>query len=262
MHIAAGLKPRLGGGAFLLALLLVSGFAAQAADPDALWKITHDRCVPDQTQHDDPAPCAKVDLTEGEAKGYVVLKDIVGATQFLVIPTARINGIESPEILVPDTTNYFAAAWHERSFMEKRIGHDVPRDWVSLAINSAVGRTQNQLHIHVDCISVDVHDLLRQHMSEIGTSWAPFPVPLAGHRYSAIAVAGENLDGTNPFLLLANGEEGARADMGDETLVVVGATLADGKPGFIVLADRADLAAGNRASGEELQDHTCKLAQS
>jgi CDP-diacylglycerol pyrophosphatase len=262
MHIAVGLKSQLAGGALSLALSLVVGISAHAADPDALWKITHDRCVPDQTQHDDPAPCAKVDLSQGEAKGYVVLKDIVGATQFLLIPTARISGIESPEILAPDTTNYFAAAWRARSFMEERIGHPVPRDWVSLAINSSLGRTQNQLHIHIDCISIDVHDLLRQHMSEVSMNWAPFPVPLAGHRYSAIAVAGGDLDDTNPFLLLANGEEDARADMGYETLVVVGATLADGRPGFIMLADRANLAVGNRASGEELQDHGCKIAQS
>jgi CDP-diacylglycerol pyrophosphatase len=46
--------------------------------------------------------------------------------------------------------------------------------------------------------------------------------------------------------------------MGDQTLVVVGAVDPDGEPGFIILADRADVATGDRASGESLQDHkTC-----
>jgi CDP-diacylglycerol pyrophosphatase len=47
--------------------------------------------------------------------------------------------------------------------------------------------------------------------------------------------------------------------MGHYTLVVVGVTLAHRKPGFIVLADRADPAHGDKAGGEELQDHTCAL---
>jgi CDP-diacylglycerol pyrophosphatase len=50
---------------------------------------------PGQEQKGDPAPCALVDLRERDAKGYVVLKDLVGATQYLLIPTARVSGIES-----------------------------------------------------------------------------------------------------------------------------------------------------------------------
>jgi CDP-diacylglycerol pyrophosphatase len=83
-------------------------------------------------------------------------------------------------------------------------------------------------------------------------------VPLAGHSYSAIAVGGENLDAVNPFTLLADGVPGARSAMGDQTLVVVGATGPDGEPGFVILADRADMATGDKAGGESLQDHqTC-----
>ena len=28
--------------------------SGRAADPDALWKIVHDKCVPDQEQHGNP----------------------------------------------------------------------------------------------------------------------------------------------------------------------------------------------------------------
>ena len=44
------------------------------------------------------------------------------------------------------------------------------------------------------------------------------------------------------------------------TLVIVGATFPDNTSGFVLLDDHADLAAGDRASGEELQDHTCAIA--
>src|ERR1700758_5484462 len=166
----------------LVAAGLIAAFSgactgAAHADPDALWTIVHDRCVPDQQQYGDPAPCAWVNLN-----GYAVLKDIAGATQYLLIPTARITGIASPEILAPDATNYFAAAWRARYFVEGSAGQSLPRDWVSLAIYSEGGQSQNQLHIHIDCTRADVHEQLTQHAAEIRATWAPFPVPLADHR--------------------------------------------------------------------------------
>ena len=50
--------------------------AAPPAPPsDALWKIVHDKCLPNEEQYGEPAPCAVVDLDDGDAGGYVVLKD-------------------------------------------------------------------------------------------------------------------------------------------------------------------------------------------
>ncbi|BDX34954.1 CDP-diacylglycerol diphosphatase [Mycobacterium antarcticum] len=221
-----------------------------AADASALWRIVDGQCVPNQVAHGNPAPCAEVDLDAGSA----VLKDLVGATQYLLIPTERSSGIEDPAILAPGAPNYFAAAWRARSFVDERAGVTLPRDWVSLAINSAFARSQDQLHIHVDCLSPDVHDALAGHAAAVGPAWAPFPVPLAGHRYDAVQVGGEDLD-VDPFDLLADGVPGARDDMAARTLVVVGTVAADGRPGFVILTDRADPAAGDLAEGEELQDH-------
>lgn len=244
----------------LVALLGLSGIGVAQADPDALWRIISERCVPDQLANRDPAPCSLVDLDTGEATGYVVLKDIVGARQFLLMPTARITGIDSPALLAPGATNYFAAAWDARSFTEAAAGGTLPRDWVSLAVNSAVSRSQDQLHIHIDCLRADVHEALRRYAGTVGDTWAAFPAPLAGHTYSAIAVAGEDL-AVDPFVLLADGIEGARANMGVNTLVVVGANDVRGGPGFIVLADRADGETGDLAGGEALQDHdSCPAA--
>jgi CDP-diacylglycerol pyrophosphatase len=88
------------------------------------------------------------------------------------------------------------------------------------------------------------------HAAAVGTSWAPFPVPLAGDEYDAIAV--DDL-AANPFDLLADGLPGARGDMASRTVVVVGAI---DRPGFVVLAGRAEPAAGDMGSGEQLQDHS------
>ncbi|MGV0991938.1 MAG: CDP-diacylglycerol diphosphatase [Mycobacterium sp.] len=42
--------------------------------------------------------------------------------------------------------------------------------------------------------------------------------------------------------------------LGIQTLVVVGA-VRDGRPGFVILADRANGETGDFAGGEQLQDH-------
>lgn len=242
--------------------LLGSARSGQAANPDALWNIVHGQCIPDQQQKGDPAPCALVDLQQGEIRGYVVLKDIVGATQYLVIPTARVRGIESALLIAPDAPNYFADAWRERGYTERAAQHPLPRDMISLAINSAYGRSQNQLHIHIDCVGSDVRAALQRQLAAIGDSWAPLPEPLVGHPYRAVRVLGDALDGTNPFALLADSIPGARVAMGEQTLVIVGAEFASGQPGFIILTDHVNPATGDRASGEELQDHGCALAHS
>lgn len=244
-----------------LAALLLSAGCAHAADPDALWKIVHDKCVPNELEHGQTAPCAVVDLRGGVEHGYVVLKDRVGDTQYLVMPTARITGIEDPAVLAAGASNYFADAWRERGFTEAAAKRQLPRDAISLAVNSVFGRTQNQLHIHLDCIAVEVRDALQRQIAAVSDAWAPFPEPLAGHRYRAMRLAGDGLDGFDPFARLAAGVPGAREAMGSQTLVVVGATLPDGQPGFVILNDQADAATGDRASGEELQDHSCALAR-
>jgi CDP-diacylglycerol pyrophosphatase len=227
---------------------------AAAADPDALWKIVHNRCAVDETKSGHPAPCTVVDF----AAGYAILKDIVGKTQFLLIPTTRITGIESPAVLAPGTPNFFAEAWDNTGLVDARLGKTLPREDLSLAINAITGRTQDQLHIHIDCISADVRDALARHAASVGREWAPFPEPLAGAPYRAMRIDGTTLT-ADPFTLLADGVPGARAAMGTHTLVLAGETFPGGVPGFILLDNHANLAAGDLGNGEALQDHDCAV---
>jgi CDP-diacylglycerol pyrophosphatase len=106
----------------LLAGLLPRDAAAQASNPNVLWQIVHGQCVPDQQQHRDPKPCAAVDL----AGGFAVLKDIAGASQYLLIPTAEIGGIEDPALLAPLAHNYFAEPGRREVLSKRRLGMRCP----------------------------------------------------------------------------------------------------------------------------------------
>ena len=226
-----------------LALLGLFAVVARAADPDALWKIVHGRCVPGSAAGNS-TPCIQV------TTDWAVLKDLVGATQFLLIPTARLTGIESPALLSPGVPNYFAAAWQAGRFVEQRAGHPLPRDAIALAINPPSARSQEQLHIHVDCIRPDIRTALRD--LPIGESWAALPQPLAGQHYLARTLPGPELT-ADPFRLLADGVPGAAGAMGSYTLVLAGRGDA-----FVLLAGH--VGDGDEGHGEDVQDHACAVA--
>lgn len=227
---------------------------------DALWKIVHAKCVPDQQANRKPAPCVLVDISHGIDDGYAILKDRVGKTQFLLIATRRISGIESPDLLMPDAPNYWADAWKARSFVIAAAHRDLDWNMLGLAINSAHARSQDQLHIHIDCLQPGVRALLAQHLDAIGSSWKRLSFPLDSERYIARRLDAAALVTNNPFNLLAGEVGGAGQKMGEETLVVAGATFAPGQNGFILLAAGADPSTGDRAHGEDLLDHACALA--
>jgi CDP-diacylglycerol pyrophosphatase len=243
---------------FLLALALLLALAGTArADSGVLWGIVSGSCVPEQQQHGQPGKCAKVDL----AAGYAILKDLVGEAQYLLLPTVKVTGIEDPAVLAPGAPNYFAEAWNERHFTTDALKRDLPRDAITLAVNSVYGRSQNQLHIHIDCAAIGLHDKIAANIAAVGDDWAPLPEKLNGHRYHAMRVTGDTLGAVNPFRLVADRIQGASTAMDRRTIVVVGATLPGGAPGFVVLEHEANVASGDYGAGEELQDHSCAIAK-
>jgi CDP-diacylglycerol pyrophosphatase len=243
--------------ALICALAISAIGAARAANRDALWEIVHGLCVLHKVEADDPAPCAAVDLAGGEEAGWAVVKDLIGKTQFLLIPTRRLTGIEEPLVGTAALPNYWRVAWAARGFVALRAQKELPRDAIGMAINATGSRTQDQLHIHVDCIRPDVRNALSTRMAEITSKWTDLPVNLAGHVYSARWIDGAEPE-PDPFILLADDARASGAPMRDETLAVIGARRQDGKEGFILLAYRA--IAGGRAHAEDLLDHSCALA--
>jgi CDP-diacylglycerol pyrophosphatase len=211
---------------------------------DALRRIVQEQCVVHWAQTHDPAPCERV------SSGYAVLADRKGGAHYLLIPTQTMAGIESAELLDPDIPNYFAEAWHARDLIAAYVGHAVPRSAVGLAINTARSRSQDQFHIHIECLRQDVAESLRASAERITDTWSP--VMVAGSTYQAQRIMGDELDGSNPFEMLARLKPDARRHMGDYTLVFAGMQFNSG-PGFIVLT-------GTGPTGELLLDASCVVA--
>jgi CDP-diacylglycerol pyrophosphatase len=238
----------------------VAGWCAPArADPMALWRIVHDKCVPHFQAGLGPSPCESVDLSGGEARGVAILKDLVGVAQMLAIPTRRITGIEDPQMLAPDAPKVFSVAWGAKALVEARLHVALPREAIAIAINSKWARSQDQFHLHVDCVARNVAATLADNRAAFDYAWRAMAVPLNGRVYFARRVDSADLGDVAPLKLLADGIEGARAHMDAYSLAAVGASF-DGKLGFILLADQFSLEGGGHA--EDLQDHDCLIARS
>jgi CDP-diacylglycerol pyrophosphatase len=115
------------------------------------------------------------------------------------------------------------------------------------------------LHVHVDCVAVPVAKALAEYASALDDQWRAMTVPLQGRVYFARRIDSADLLNVAPLKLLADGLEGARAQMAAYSLAAIGAAF-DGKPGFVLLADQFSLESGGHA--EDLEDHDCAIARS
>jgi CDP-diacylglycerol pyrophosphatase len=230
------------------------------ANGQALWTIVHGKCVRDEQASGKPDPCAQVDLAGGVDHGWALLKDLHGVAQYLLMPTIDITGIEDPRVIAPGAPNYFAVAWRDRTFVEAKFGKPIPREDLGVSVNSLYGRSQDLLHLHIDCLSPETAAALAADTPKVGPRWTRTPLTLHGHPYYAMRLAGAD-PAADPFRLLAEGVPGAAKSMGAWTLVMAAVRLPGGAPGFILLAGRADPRHGDFASGEELQDHDCAIAK-
>lgn len=226
-------------------------FLPNKSNPDALWNIISQKCVPNQRANGQPAPCSQVD----EKQGFVVMKDRNGPLQFLLMPTAKVTGMESPALLEDATPNYFSQAWEARHYMADKYGKPIDDSNISLAINSEYGRSQNQLHIHISCLLPQVKTTLSQDVGQIGYRWQNLPDKLIGHNYLARKVSPAELNEKGAFRLLAEEVPEARENMGHFGMAMIGLKGGD----FLLLASQSNLLLFNFASTEEIQDHNCAV---
>lgn len=241
--------------ATLLAVTSVS--AARAANPvrDVLW-VALQGCVLAKKAAGRSFPCLSVDLGDGERPGTAVLRAPGQPTHTVVMPTDNVSGIEAPVLQGPRGAAYWRAALAARHAVSDALQGRLPIAAVGLEVNSVGGRSQDQLHIHLDCMRRSVMAALKAHGPAVGETWAPFPIPFGETHYLALRVPADRVEGFNPFAALAR-VPGWQGKLHDVSFAVVAADPENPQAGMIALAYRMP-----EASAEDLMDHRCRAAGS
>ncbi|AAK46631.1 CDP-diacylglycerol pyrophosphatase [Mycobacterium tuberculosis] len=222
------------------------------ADREALWKIVHDRCEFGYRRTGAYAPCTFVD----EQSGTALYKADFDPYQFLLIPLARITGIEDPALRESAGRNYLYDAWAARFLVTARLNNSLPESDVVLTINPKNARTQDQLHIHISCSSPTTSAALRNVDTSEYVGWKQLPIDLGGRRFQGLAVDTKAFESRNLFrdIYLKVTADGKKM----ENASIAVANVAQDQ--FLLLL--AEGTEDQPVAAETLQDHDCSITKS
>jgi CDP-diacylglycerol pyrophosphatase len=222
-----------------------SSGASQTADNsgNVLWRLAQ-QCASDLSSD---SGCRT--YTKNGKQEYVIIQDNDRSKPqgYLLIPVARVTGIEDSQVFAAPFLDLWESAW---LWSEKYPGK--PPSRTGLAINSVIGRSQNQLHLHISCVLPDVAKTLAR--TKISANPArPTSLKLGPHQNIYWAVAVPTLEGMNsPFEIVHGIAQANKTHMKDQSVLVVGSQKGDR---YYILDTTANGA--NLGHAEELLDQTC-----
>jgi len=224
------------------ALLCVGAAFAFAAEPagagvgrGALWRVV-EVCLLNHALTGGAFPCLEVNVSAGKARGYAVLRPPLSASGLILAPTRRITGVEDASLAAPDAPNYFEDAWRARKFLDAER-EPPPHDGVVLAVNSRPSRTQDQLHIHIGCLSSSARRTVEAFAAAAPVGrWVPLSRPFHGLEFRARLLVRDNLVGVNPFRLAAEAWPHSSVDRSLLTIAAAAVSLPRAREGFVLLA--------------------------
>ena len=240
--------------ALALGVAAVKAIPSIGSIPGGLW-VTVRVCAAVERWTGRPFPCLAVDLTEGKARGFVLLRP-PWSNDLILSPTRPSVGVEDPFLLSAEAPNYFAAAWAVRDRIRTAEGGRPPRGRTALIVNPAAVRAQDQMHIHIGCLTGRATAILdRAAGSPVGV-WRPVGDLLPGRPFWALRVRSADLSDVEPFQLAQDFLRPVLRDPADLMVAVVGLPEEDA---FLVVASAAPLAREDNPPGAEaLLDGRCR----
>ena len=220
---------------------------ADSPERQALW-LTVQTCVADYRLTGAAYPCLLVDLSGGEEGGYIVLRD---PPQTILSPTHRVTGIEDPWLQSRTAPNYFDDAWRARRLLKGPGGLPPAPDDFALAVNSALTRSQDQLHIHLGCLAPAVERWLPVVAPKLPLgAWTRVGVPIAGASFSALRTGRAMGADVEPIRLAAEAM-GGKINLARTTMLVAEVRIGASQEAVILVSN------SGRTSAEEMIDPAC-----
>lgn len=236
-------------------LLAVGVAGAQTAldARTALYAVVR-ACALAQDTVGHPFPCLAVSPASDPGPRTAVLRAPGLDTHVILVPTARIPGIEDPRLQRAPYEALWPAALAARRFVQAGAGAPVPASAVALAVNADATRSQDQLHIHAECLRPALLAAIRSTRASLGPDWRALPQPFAGDHFFARLTSAADLATENLFASLARAP-GLGGDLSGVTALVVAADARD-DGALIALAS-----ATRRHTVEGLFDENCRATR-
>ena len=234
--------------AFVAAVAACSA-ASQANDRIALWRVVG-ACVANHALTGAAFPCLEVVDDEGES-GHVVLRPPFGDPDTVLVPSRRITGAEDAWLTTPEAPNYFAAAWEARRFV---TGADERN--AAVAVNSALQRSQDQLHFHIGCLDPDLARLIDLEGAKARPrEWSRALARSFGADLWIYRTGVDALTDVNPFRLASDGPAASARDR-LRTMIGIARPAIAGRREFVILASRSH-GGSPSVTAEQVVDSAC-----
>jgi CDP-diacylglycerol pyrophosphatase len=225
---------------------IVGGFSR-----DSLWKNVQERCLTLAPPiHPD---CVIVD----RERGFVLYKDMIGASHYLVIPVQPVSGVDDARVWSDRQHSAWAFGWSVRDTVARAVGNPLPDTLLGLAINARAARSQDQLHIHLDCISESARDFMSS--GGIDTRWRDLRFRGKPVRARLIP-SDEPVLPVDPFDIVKE-DIGPGADIADRGVFLGYVRPPQGQAGFVVVDEPVNKASGANGHASDFLDRGCKLGR-
>jgi CDP-diacylglycerol pyrophosphatase len=189
------------------------------ADREALWSVVRTLCIP-ASYVGARFPCEKVNRSEG----YAIIRSPSGdRLDFVITPTTRVAGVESLVSGLTDYPNLWRIAWRERGLLQPSSTRPLEWDAVALAVNSKSTRSQDQLHIHIGCISSALRAFLAAEQFPSRPQWVVRRPAGVNSGVFVKLLPKERID-EDLFRLIFNEIPGGKTFAEKETIAVAGVT--------------------------------------
>lgn len=185
-------------------LTSASGEAAPL-DREALWSTVRTACIPAGFLGMS-YPCARVNYWDGFA---VIRAPQARGIDFITTPLRKIEGVESPELLEVDAPNYWAAAWRQWDLVGKASKRKLYWDDYAMVVNSKETRSQDQLHIHLSCVSPQIKSYFTTHAPKGPSNWETTRLEQLNANFFLKFISPASLS-QNIFKMIADEAPGAR----------------------------------------------------
>ncbi len=236
-------------------MLLILGVFVTWPSRKVLWQGVQ-VCVADFKLTGSAYPCLFVNLNGGDELGYVILMSPFGPPDTVLTPTRKVVGVEDAWLQSPGAPNYFDAAWRGRLYLKGPDGRPPDPGTFALAVNSALTRSQDQLHIHLGCLWPKLRERLSTLASGLPVgAWTRVDL-IPGSVLWAFRTGRSDLAGIQPFRLAAEGLGDKIQERAGLTIFVSRIRSADDE--LVVLASDAHVSASiNQIAVDDLIDLAC-----